>query len=221
MLKTLPRATLTNQAIDTLRRFILHEELAVGDQLPSERELSEVLGVSRNIVRDALSVLVTDGLIVKQPGRGIFVTEFDPSNTNVEVAVTVDSSVHDLQSIKEARAAIEIGAVDLMVQQVTSERIQQLLDINKTLSESIRNGRGGVQEDIAFHSALLETTKNSILIELTPLLVDYFRLNLYHNPSLILHNSERTIAEHQLIVDALQARDSAELRHALEKHLYM
>ena len=177
MLKALPRATLTNQAIDTLRRFVLTEGLQTGEQLPSERELSEVLSVSRNIVREALSVLVSEGIIVKHPGRGIFVAEFDRSMLKGQVAVTVHSSSHELESIREARAAIEIGAVDLMVHNATDSHIQQLQDVNEALADSIRRNRSGVKEDIAFHTTLLESTQNSMLIELTPLLVDYFRLN--------------------------------------------
>ena len=58
ILRPLSRDTLTKQAADTLRRFILSEGLKVGDALPSERELSDILSVSRNIVREALTVLV-------------------------------------------------------------------------------------------------------------------------------------------------------------------
>ena len=79
MLKPLARDTLTKQATETLRRFIVTEDLQPGAVFPSERELSESLAVSRNIVREALSVLVAEGLIEKQPGRGIFITAFDRS----------------------------------------------------------------------------------------------------------------------------------------------
>ena len=221
MLKALPRATLTKQAADTLRRFVFNESLQAGEQLPSERELSEVLSVSRNIVREALSILVSEGIIVKRPGRGIFVADFDRTLVNAQVAVTVDSSGHDLEAIREARAAIEIGAVDLMILNATASHIQQLIEINLALADSIRRNRSGVMEDVAFHTALLESTQNSMLIELTPLLVDYFRLNIFHNPSFILRNSERIIAEHQCIIEALQKRSSSETRRALINHLHL
>jgi len=79
MLKPLARDTLTKQATDTLRGFILAEGMKAGDALPSERELSDTLSVSRNIVREALTVLVSEGLIIKKPDSGIFVTDFDPT----------------------------------------------------------------------------------------------------------------------------------------------
>lgn len=89
MLKPLSRETLTQQATDTLRRFILTEGLKVGDQLPSERDLSESLSVSRNIVREALSVLVAQGLIEKKAGRGIFVRAYDPGEVARQVPISV------------------------------------------------------------------------------------------------------------------------------------
>lgn len=222
MLKPLPRATLTTQATDTLRRFVLNEGLRAGDQLPSERELSEVLSVSRNIVREALKVLVSEGLVIKRPGRGVFVAEIEQSPLQVDVSVTVDSRGHDIESIRHARAALEIGAVDLMVQHATDEHIQQLINVNCKLGASLQKGRSGVKEDIAFHSTLLVCTQNSILIELTPLLVDYFRLHVYHNPASILSNNvDRVVAEHQIIIDALRARNPSKIRQALADHLHL
>jgi DNA-binding FadR family transcriptional regulator len=64
LLKAVSRDTLTRQAADTLKRFILSEDLASGTKLPSERELSEALAVSRNIVREALSGLAAEGSVV-------------------------------------------------------------------------------------------------------------------------------------------------------------
>ncbi|MBI3942999.1 MAG: winged helix-turn-helix transcriptional regulator [Chloroflexi bacterium] len=103
------RDSLTAQAANTIKRFILLEQLSPNSQLPSKRELSETLAVSRNVVREALrarqritphfatniqsdvcgqicgvillqvlSTPVAEGLISKQPGRGVFVNAYDP-----------------------------------------------------------------------------------------------------------------------------------------------
>ena len=65
MLLPLSPATLAKQATDTLRRYILSQDLREGAELPSERDLSESLSVSRNIVREALTTLMAEGLIIK------------------------------------------------------------------------------------------------------------------------------------------------------------
>ncbi|HEU5101159.1 MAG TPA: GntR family transcriptional regulator, partial [Roseiflexaceae bacterium] len=191
MLEPLSRDTLTKQATETLRRFILTEDLKPDEQLPSERELSESLSVSRNIVREALSVLVAEGLIVKQPGRGIFVTDFDRAKVAPQIAVSFDYNGRSPAALSEARAAVELGAISLIARRISDAEIQQLRAINRSLEENLRLRRSTIKDDIEFHTLLLQSTHNPVLIELIPLLVEYFRLAVLYKPSAIFHNPER------------------------------
>ena len=90
MLKAVSRDTLTSQTAITLKRYILIEDLPVGTKLPSERELSEILVVSRNIVREALSALVAEKVVVKHTGKGTFVADFDRQATAISLPLTVN-----------------------------------------------------------------------------------------------------------------------------------
>lgn len=218
MLRPLSKDTLTEQATDTLRRFIISEGMVAGDQLPSERELSASLSVSRNIVREALSVLVAQGLIEKKAGRGIFVRDFDPRAVAQQVAVKVDYGGPDLADLSEARAAVELGSVRLMARRITDEQVAQLEGINASLAENLQMGRSAIGDDIEFHKVLLQATHNSVLVELIPLLVEHFRLTVLHKPGAIRHNAQRIVSEHQRIIDALRERDPVALRAALLDH---
>jgi GntR family transcriptional repressor for pyruvate dehydrogenase complex len=221
MLEPLSRDTLTKQATDTLRRFILTESLKPGEQLPSERELSESLSVSRNIVREALSVLVAEGMIVKQPGRGIFVTEFDRERIAPQIAVSVDYNGRSPSALSEARAAVELGAIALIAKRITAEQLDRLEAINASLEENLRLRRSTIKDDIEFHKLLLQSTRNPVLIELIPLLVEYFRLAVMYTPSAIFHNPERLISEHRRIIESLRAHDPVAARQALIEHLHL
>jgi len=221
MLEPLSRDTLTKQATETLRRFILTEDLAPGAQLPSERELSESLSVSRNIVREALSALVAEGLIVKQPGRGIFITEFDRDRVAPQIAVSVDYNGRSPAALSEARAAVELGAIGLITKRITEAETQQLEAINRSLEENIDQHRSTIKDDVEFHKLLLRSTRNAVLVELIPLLVEYFRLAVLYQPSAIFHNPERIVSEHGKIIEALRARDATAARQALIDHLHL
>jgi DNA-binding FadR family transcriptional regulator len=221
MLEPLSRDTLTKQATETLRRFILTEELKAGEQLPSERELSESLSVSRNIVREALSVLVAEGLIVKQPGRGIFVTEFDRDAVAPQIAVSVDYNGRSPAALSEARAAVELGAITLIAKRISDAELDRLDTINQSFEENLRHRRSTIRDDIEFHKLLLQSTRNPVLVELIPLLVEYFRLAVMYRPSAIFHNPERVISEHRQIIGALRARDPIAARQALIDHLHL
>lgn len=218
MLKPLSRDTLTQQVTEALRRFILSEEMAAGDKLPSERDLSESLSVSRNIVREALSVLVADGLIEKKVGRGIFVCPYDATLLAQQVAISVDYAGTDLADLSEARAAVELGSARLMAERITAAQLAQLEEANRALAENLQRGRTTIKDDIEFHKILLQSTHNTVLIELIPLLIEHFRLTVLHQPKVILHNAERVVAEHQAIIDALHKRDPAAVRAALLAH---
>lgn len=221
MLEPLSRDTLTRQATDTLRRFILAEGLVAGAQLPSERELSESLSVSRNIVREALSMLVAEGLIVKQPGRGIFVTDFDRAAVAPQIAVSVDYTGRNAAALSEARAAVELGAAGLIVRRISEAQIGRLEELNRTLEENLRQRRSTIKEDIEFHKVLLEATQNQVLIGMLPLLIEHFRLSVHHQPSAIFHNPDRIVAEHRRIIEALRSRDLYRVRQALANHLHL
>jgi GntR family transcriptional regulator, transcriptional repressor for pyruvate dehydrogenase complex len=221
MLEPLSRDTLTKQATETLRRFILTEDLKSGDQLPSERELSESLSVSRNIVREALSVLVAEGLIVKQPGRGIFVTEFNRDAIAPQIAVSVDYNGRSPAALSEARAALELGAITLIAKRITNTELDQLDAINRSFEENQRQRRSTIKDDVEFHKLLITSTRNAVLIELMPLLIEYFRLAVLYRPSAIFHNPERVIFEHRKIIEALRARDAVAARQALINHLHL
>ncbi len=221
MLEPLARDTLTKQATETLRRFILTEDMKSGDQLPSERELSESLSVSRNIVREALSVLVAEGLIDKQPGRGIFVTDFDRDKVAPQIAVSVDYNGRSPTALSEARAAVELGAITLIARRITDEEIQRLEAINHSLEENIHQRRSTIKDDVEFHKLLLQSTRNPVLVELIPLLVEYFRLAVLYRPSAIFHNPERVVDEHRKIIEALRTRDATAARQALIGHLHL
>ncbi len=219
ILRPLSRDTLTKQAADTLRRFILSEGLKAKDVLPSERELSDILSVSRNIVREALTVLVAEGLIIKKPGSGIFVTDFDPASVIPQVAVNIDYDARHRYALSEARAAVELGAVELIVSRITPEQLDELESANNELMLKLQQNRSTIPHDIDFHTILFRATHNQVLMDLVPLLVEYFRLSVAQTPAVIRYNDARIPEEHRHIIHCLRRRDVDATRQAFLAHL--
>jgi DNA-binding FadR family transcriptional regulator len=223
LLLPISRDTLRQQASDTLKRFILNEDLACGAQLPSERELSEMLTISRNIVREALSALVAEGIIVKQVGKGTFVSDFDRNllQSSLSLPLTVGQNGPSLRTLREARAALEIGAVGLMVLRITDDEIDRLDRILTLYERKHHEGKSTIKEDIEFHVALFECTKNEVIVDMVPLIKEVFRRTLVEDPSIIPHNPDRIIVEHRRILNALKARNVTELRAAMHEHFQL
>ncbi|MBZ0302836.1 MAG: FadR family transcriptional regulator [Anaerolineae bacterium] len=207
MLEPVARDTLTRQVIETIKRFILQEDLKPGAQLPSERELSEALTVSRNIVREALSALVAQGIVVKLAGKGNFVGEYDQKQLMTSLPLTLGERSQSLLAFQEARAALEVGAVGLIVDRVTDEEIDYLQALIDIQHQKHRDGKSTIKEDIDFHLKLLAITHNKVIEDMSPLVIEVFRRTLIEAPSSLRINPERIINEHQRIVDALRVRD--------------
>ena len=160
-------------------------------------------------------------MIIKKAGRGIFVAEGVSPQKLPAVPVTVDSSNHDLRALEEARAAVELGSVDLMVARIKKKQLQKLERINAEYAENLAAKKSTVKNDIDFHTVLIESTRNPILIEFIPLLTDFFRMSIYHHPRSMLHSSKRVVNEHEKIIEALHNKDAAATRSALRKHLHL
>ena len=218
MLKPVSRDTLTRQATITLKKFIIVENLPSGSQLPSERELSETLAVSRNIIREALSSLVAEGVVVKYAGKGTFVCEFDRDSALTNLPLMIGQGEPSAQDLREARAALEIGSVGLIVQRIMDDEIQSMIEILEIYEQKHAEGKSTIKEDIDFHVALLKATKNSVIAEMTPLITDVFRRTLAEDVRAIRRNPERIIVEHRRIMQALQARDIDAARKAMHAH---
>ena len=118
--------TLTLRVADAIKAYIVSENLSPGAQLPSERNLSELLAVSRNVVREGLSILVAEGVIVKKPGKGIFVRQMAKASLAQMGGDILKQERERYEAIREARAAVEIGAIGLIVSRVTEQDLEQL-----------------------------------------------------------------------------------------------
>jgi GntR family transcriptional regulator, transcriptional repressor for pyruvate dehydrogenase complex len=219
VLEPVSRDTLTRQVVETIKRFILQEDLPPGAQLPSERELSEALTVSRNIVREALSALVAQGIVVKQAGRGNFVGDYDQKQLMTSVPLVLGERSQSLITFQEARAALEVGAVGLIVQRITPEEINHLQALIDLQEQRYRDRKSAIKEDIDFHLTLLKVTHNHVIEEMSPLVIEVFRRTLIEEPSSLRANPERIIHEHTAILNAIRKRDVEATRIALITHL--
>lgn len=154
-----------------LERLILDGQLKPGDRLPTERELGEILHVSRVSVRQALHELESRGLIDRRPGRGTVVLAPAMRAGNAGSAITAmlnstSSSAVELARIMELRAVIEPPIAALAAARVTPRDLEQLRDLVEAMERE--TGRERYAElDRSFHQAISVYTHNPLLAQLT------------------------------------------------------
>ncbi|HEY8589694.1 MAG TPA: FadR/GntR family transcriptional regulator [Naasia sp.] len=154
-----------------LERLILDGQLRPGDRLPAERELGELLHVSRVSVRQALHELEARGLIDRRPGRGTVVVAPAARGGNAGSAITAllnstSSGSVELARIMELRAVIEPPIAALAAARVTQRDLEQLRGLVEEMERETDLERYA-ELDRAFHQAISMYTHNPLLAQLT------------------------------------------------------
>jgi GntR family transcriptional repressor for pyruvate dehydrogenase complex len=226
ILQPMSRDSLAVRVADAVKAYIVAESLEPGNQIPSERQLSEAFAVSRNIVREGLSALVAEGIIIKRPGRGVFLRQFDKSTMALDGKRALEEQQERYNAVREARAAVELGAIGLIISRITGTELRQLEDISKALERKVERDEPFFKDDMNFHLTLLRATRNEFLLQWTPLVEEVMRTWSYQEDALrgIIKTypkaeGRRVAAEHRAILEAVQARDIDNARMRLKKHL--
>ncbi len=208
-------------AVDTLAGQILDlirvRGMTVGDVLPTERELCDLFGASRNTVREALRTIRTYGLIEPKPRVGAVLTDRQGAAIQNFFAAQMDvsrSSFHDIQGF---RRIIEVGIGDHLVLNVTDAEIEKLEAVNARILDS-QSVEEAARNDFEFHSTLIGLAGNRTLAEmyafLSPVIVRIMTIGKEKRP--VLGDTRQAHGE---IIGALRSRDRLAYAYLMSRHL--
>lgn len=203
--------SLVEVATEAISSQILHGDLKSGDRLPPERVLVDQLGVSRTVLREALSSLEALGLLETRGTRGRFVaTGGSAERSRTIVSAWLHQHAREILEVDEIRSVLEAHAIRSMSEWDAIEASRAGADVVRKQSEALQGGEPIVAADLdaAFHRLLCSYTKNGALHALIDGLVDASRKGAYAVYSLP-EAAHLSLVQHQLIVDALAASDVA------------
>jgi len=172
------------------------------------------------VLREALGILVGEGLIVKEAGRGIFVLPFDRERVSASFALLMDEPAAEMNELREFRMALEVGALGFSVPRIAPAQIERLRALVNRMEEKLARGVNIATEDNEFHRLLLESTGNRLFHQFRYLVEDMVRLTVETNPrSLHEERDERAVRIMSKLVDAIAAGDIPEARRLMDEHL--
>jgi len=213
---------------DQLLRMINSGRYKAGSKLPSERIITEQMGISRPSLREAISALQIVGILESRPGDGTYVCAHVATDERMRRALDVleecDSPFENMQ----ARKALEIGAVRLAVKVASDADLAALR--NAWEEKCIRGRRGDIEDYLRygkeFHLAIARATKNRIIEAITEKLLDMVIQPLWINMRrdyFLTDNSriEQMLDIHERILEALCARDTDRAIREIEFHYDM
>jgi GntR family transcriptional repressor for pyruvate dehydrogenase complex len=210
------------QVADQLNSRIIDGSVAAGDRLPTEVELSEIFGVSRSTVREALRVLTSRGLLRTTRGTtgGTFVArvEFDQVSDYLETSIGLMSGSPQLPvaSILEARQAFEVPAAGLAALRRTDQHIDALREAVER-EKRTRALQARSREHRTFHGIVLDATQNPLIGLMTEPL---FRVLTSRSASEMPSAYWRQVdADHAMITERIAEQDHDGAVDAMRRHL--
>jgi DNA-binding FadR family transcriptional regulator len=208
--------TMTDQVEERLRDYFKQKNLTVGDPIPKEMELVSALGVSRSVLREALSRLKMLGIIDVRKRRGTVLAEPDVFGGLGRVMEPHLMTDETMRHLFEIRLMLEVGLGDFLVPRVKPEDFDRLNDIIEQEKKAVsRPDR--IQADVQFHSYLYEITGNQSLIRLKQILLPLFNyiVDLKENSDRYLKPTSVTHAD---LVEILRTGDANTFREAMRRH---
>lgn len=215
---------LSLSVVRQIELLILRGILRPGERLPSERELADRMGVSRPSLREAVAELQERGLLDSRPGAGIFVSEELGGafpDALVRLFAAHDEAVfdylafrRDMEALAAERAAKLASDTDLAVIGAVLEKMEAAHDK--------RNPADEAQLDAEFHMAIIEASHNVVMVHMMRAMFSLLREGVFYNRQIMFKQRttrDMLLGQHRAINDALQARDPAGARAAVEAHL--
>jgi DNA-binding FadR family transcriptional regulator len=212
------RRSVTAEAIAQIRELIASGALKPGQKLPTERVLSERMGLSRPLVREAISALVTLGVLEKRHGSGTYVTSLSSELLAHPFVFILDVNRAALRELFEVRLLLEVGAAEAAARTIDRAALDQLDELLHTLRTSFDDPERFLEADTAFHRILHKASGNAILLTL----MDNLSALIKRSRGLTVGRTEvraSTLREHEAIYDGLCDHDPEAAGRAMRAHL--
>ncbi|WP_214106218.1 FadR/GntR family transcriptional regulator [Acrocarpospora catenulata] len=212
--------SLTEQAIVRIRQLIKDGTLPPGARLPPEQDLAALLGLSRNLLREAVRSLVTTRVLEVRRGDGTYVTSLEPALLLEGVGIAVEMMQgNDLLEITEVRRLFEPVATGLAASRITAVQLAEVEQHLNTMIAAQDDVETLTHHDDAFHRAVFEATGNKALCALLSGIASRTLRARVWRGLLEGNVAGRTISEHVAIYRALADRDVALAEAAALMHV--
>lgn len=213
--------SLVEAATEAISARILRGQLAAGDRLPTERELTEELGVSRTVLREALSSLEALGLLETRGTRGRWVAAGGSSErSRTLVGAWLHQHARQILEVDEIRSVLEAQAIRTMSTWDAIDAAREARAVLAAQAEALERADpvAAAEGDAAFHRTLGSYTQNQAMRALLEGLIEASSASAYAVYSLP-ETAASSLEQHRAIVDALAASDVERAARLAQEHM--
>jgi len=218
--KTIEVVTPVDKIIRQIRGLIVSGYLNPGDKLPSERKLSEKLGVGRTYIRDAIKKLEFFGILTTLPQSGVVVNGVDISAMEGLFSNIMKIERPDFFSLVETRVNMEVFSMQCAAERRTEEDLKELENALEAYEEKAKNHLPAENEDFLFHLKIAEASHNAVIKAMMLIILPDI-LAIYRKEHVCQKNvMEVNSNEHRVILDAIRDHDAEKAALLMTNHLH-
>ena len=200
-----------------IKELIRDEKLKPGEKLPNELELCSLFSVSRPTIREAVKILISQGIIEIRRGKGTYVTEV-PGIAQDPLGLDFITTPNLRLDIIEARLLIEPGAARLAAQKADSSDIAKIAASVKAMEEVVYRHKVEINAELDFHRSIAEATRNPVIMRIIPIIMESIE-KTYHDAPRTSEDHRHAFEEHKVVYDAIAAHDPDRSFDAMQRHL--
>ena len=162
MIQRIERVSLVDEAYKRIKGIILSEDISEGTKIPSENALSDSLNVSRVVVREALTRLRSEKIIVTYQGKGSF--KANPSNFSNSEKLQKTIDFYDFKNVVEFRSAIECAAVNAAIKEASDTELSELMVLAGEMEKRENDFTAFNAADYEFHAHIIKCSHNGLFL---------------------------------------------------------
>lgn len=212
------RTKLRDQVAEHLLDMIASGDYEVGELLPPERVLVEELGVSRTVIREALNLLETRGLLQIEHGRGATVAANGSRAVHDNLRILMRVQPGTLWELMETRKVLEVEVAGLAAQRATAEDKAAMRAALERMRDKIDAPEGYVEADVEFHDLLVRSAHNRVFLMTIEPITGLLLASRTMTGS-VSDNARRALKAHEAILERVEAGDAEGARREMLEHM--
>ncbi|NJD01439.1 MAG: FadR family transcriptional regulator [Ruminiclostridium sp.] len=211
---------LYNLVYKEIKDYIIKNNLKPGNKLPTEHDLCDMLGVSRNVVREALKSLQGMGIIEPIPSEGNIIKDFNMDMIFEGMIYELLSDGNSLiDEVRDVRRVLEISYFEDAFNTITEKEIIELGEIVENIEEKQKTGQRTYEDDFKFHLTIFKNIPNKVLLSF--LKVSWSLSKDLKKVKAYVSDKKSAITIHRKIYEAIRDRDLTEARKQMKIHFDM
>lgn len=208
-----------DKIIRQIRELITSGQLNPGDRLPPERKLSEVFGVGRTNVRDAIKKLEFYGILKTLPQSGTVVAGMGITALEGLISDVLIIENSDFAALIETRVLLETEAAKLAAERRTEQDIKNIEEALEAYRDKVELDESAVEEDLLFHLKIAEASKNTVLRSLMMIIIPDIIKNFIQLDVCKDGRSYDALREHETILQYIIKQEPEKAAEAMRFHL--